>query len=215
MTSGVQKTIYLSGGGGEQASFPLDRFFFASIPQNGTLLYLPVALRGHRLFDDAEDWFRGVMKLHNRHEDITLEVWSDLNGQELLNLGRFDAIYVGGGNTWSLMKEITESGFREVLEQYIQTGGLYYGGSAGAIICGSRIDTHKDGNTIGWKDLSGMNLLNDLSVVCHVKEEQFGELENMAREKQLRLLALAENAGAIVESKSYRCVGEGICREFQ
>lgn len=215
MISDSKKKIYLSGGGGEQASFPLDSFFFASIPRGGMILYLPTGLRGHRLFDDAKEWFKGIMRLHNRHEDIALVVWNDFDAKDFSNLEDFDAIYVGGGNTWTLIKEITESGFREKLEQYIRDGGLYYGGSAGAIICGSRIDTHNDKNTVGWADTRGMAVLNGLSVACHITEDQLSALEEMVAKKRLHLLALAEDAGVIIEDKSYHCIGKGICREFR
>ncbi len=214
MTNEAVGNIYLSGGGDEHASYPLDRFFFERIPNGGALLYIPIALKGHRLFNGAENWFRGVMKLHLRHEDVVLETWNELNGKDFSNLKRFDAIYVGGGNTWNLMKDITESGFNKFLQKYIEEGGTYYGGSAGAIICGLRIDTGKDENTVNWQDTGGMNMLNGLSVACHVKQEKLGELEIMAKEKELRLLALAEDAGAIINGSTHTCVGEGVCREF-
>ena len=206
--------MYLSGGGDEKSSYPLDRYFFSSIPKRGMLLYLPIALRGHRLFNGAEKWFRSVMKLHNRHEDVSLEVWDDLTNKDFCNLRRFNSIYIGGGNTWSLMKEITENDFKEPLRVYIEGGGIYYGGSAGAIICGSNIDIQSDENLVNWRDTNGMDLLNGLSVACHVTEEKFNMLENMARKKNLHLLALAETAGAIIDGVSYRCVGNGICREI-
>lgn len=214
MSTSTQKKMYLSGGGDEQSSYPLDRYFFSSIPKRGALLYLPIALRGHRLFREAGEWFKGVMKLHNRHEDVSLEVWNSLADRSFQNLKQFSAIYVGGGNTWSLIKEITESGFKEVLREYIEDGGLYYGGSAGAVICGLKIDIQQDENLVNWPDTGGMDLLNGLSVVCHATEEQFGELKSMAEKNKTRLLVLAETAGAIVEGASYKCVGSGVCRKI-
>lgn len=214
MTSETGKNIYLSGGGDEHASYLLDGVFFDCIPKGGTLLYVPVALRRSRLFSGVEDWFMNVMEAHNRRQDIKLETWNDLNGKDFSDLKRFSAIYVGGGNTWDLMKEITESGLKKFLKEYVENGGIYYGGSAGAIICGAHVDTHTDENIAHWDDVGGMDLLSGLSVACHVTQEQFVELENMTKEKHIRLLALAENAGAIVEGPSYRCVGDGLCREF-
>jgi len=40
--------MYLSGGGNEQQSFPLDKFFFNALPVGGRFLYVPIALRGHK-----------------------------------------------------------------------------------------------------------------------------------------------------------------------
>lgn len=210
----ASKIIYLSGGGNERSSYPIDRFFFEDIPKNGTLLYIPIALREHKLFHGAENWFRNVLKLHGRHKNIALEVWNELNKENFSDLGKFDAVYVGGGNTWNLMKEISESGFKEFLLKYIESGGIYYGGSAGAIICGARIDANEDENTAGWRGITGMNILNGISIVCHVKQSRLDELRNIAKEKKLHLLALAEGAGAIVRGTSYKYVGEGLCEEF-
>ncbi len=214
MAKKAKKNIYLSGGGGEHDSFTLDGFFFTRIPRHGKLLYVPIALREHKLFTGAENWFRGVIKLHSRNDDIVLETWFDLKGKDFSKLKEFDGVYIGGGNTWSLIKDITESGFVNPLKEYIENGGVYYGGSAGAIICGLRIDLHGDKNSINWKGTVGMDLMNGLSVVCHAKQEQLAELEKLAKKEDIRLITLAENAGAIYNGSACKCVGDGICKIF-
>ena len=127
--------IYLSGGGNEKQSFPLDKFFFSSLPENGRFLYIPIALRGHKLYPTAHLWMKSVLELHNRN-DVQFETADDLSKYGFENLKVFNGIYIGGGNTWSLMKELKDSGFSNALIQYIQSGGKVYGGSAGAIIFG-------------------------------------------------------------------------------
>ena len=48
---------------------------------------------------------------------------------------KFDAIYMCGGNTEYLVERIDEIGFKELLDYYIENGGIYIGVSAGST-CG-------------------------------------------------------------------------------
>src|SRR3989344_5420800 len=148
--------IYLSGGGNEKQSFPLDKFFFSTLPKNGCFLYIPIALRGNELYPTAHLWMKSILELHERN-DVQFETVDDLF--KLKDLKGFDGIYIGGGNTWSLIQEFKDSNFSYQLLQYFEAGGQVYGGSAGAIILGKRIDTHDDENNIGLSDIEGLNLL--------------------------------------------------------
>ena len=147
--------IYLSGGGNEKQSFPLDKFFFDTFSKNGSFLYIPVALRGNRLYSTAHLWMKKMLELHNRR-NIQFETTDDLSKYQLKDLKKFDAIYIGGGNTWNLIQEIRDSGLFQELILYIKDGGVVYGGSAGAIVLGKYIDTHNDKNKINLKDTSGL-----------------------------------------------------------
>jgi dipeptidase E len=163
--------IYLSGGGDEKQSFLIDKFFLDTLPKNGRFLYIPIALRGHKLYSTAHSWMKSITKLHER-EDVQFEIVDDPSRYNPEALKEFSGIYIGGGNTWSLIQELKDSGFADILIQYTEAGGQVYGGSAGAIIMGKRIDTHDDENKIGLRDMLGFNLLNNFSVACHFKDEQ-------------------------------------------
>jgi len=52
-----------------------------------------------------------------------------------------ETIYIGGGNTFKLLKELKESGFDKELLKFIKEGKPVYGGSAGALILGKNILT--------------------------------------------------------------------------
>ena len=106
----IEKRIYLSGGGSEKQSFSLDKFFFDAIPKNGKFLYVPIALRGHKLYPTAHIWMRSVVDLHDR-KDVTFETMDDPSKYSHADLSAFSGIYIGGGNTWGLIKEFKESGF--------------------------------------------------------------------------------------------------------
>lgn len=200
----------MSGGGNEKQSFPLDKFFFDTLPKNGRFLYIPIALRGHKLYSTAHLWMKNITELHER-TDVQFETVDDLSKYNLEVTKEFDGIYIGGGNTWSLIQEIRKSGFADVLIQYIEAGGQVYGGSAGAIIMGKRIDTHDDENKIGLQDVSGFNLLNNFSVACHFKDEQNDRFKAWVSDHNLPIVCLPEETGLVIESGVALCVGTKPC----
>lgn len=204
------KRIYLSGGGNEKQSFPLDKFFFRTLAKNGRFLYIPIALRGHKLYPTAHLWMKSIIELHQRG-DVQFETVDDPSKYRLEILKKFDGIYIGGGNTWSLIQEFRDSGFSDILIEYLQAGGQVYGGSAGAIIMGKRIDTHDDENKIGLKDILGFNLLNNFSVACHFKEEQNERFKTWAVNNNLSIICLPEETGLIIENGTALCAGTESC----
>jgi hypothetical protein len=52
---------------------------------------------------------------------------------------KYNAIYFCGGNTSYLLKRINETGFNEILMEYIKNGGIYIGVSAGSIIMANNL----------------------------------------------------------------------------
>ncbi len=202
--------IYLSGGGDDKQSFPLDKFFFHKLPQNGRFLYIPVALRGHELYLTAHLWMKSIIELHGR-TDVNFTIADNLSEYTLKDLMGFSAIYVGGGNTWNLLQEIRSSGFHDELIRYLKEGGIIYGGSAGAIILGKRIDTHDDENLINLKDISGLDLLCSYSVACHFKDEQNDRFKKWSMDNNSPIVCLPEETGLIVEENSALCVGTKPC----
>ncbi len=202
--------IYLSGGGNEKQSFLLDKFFFRAFPENGRFLYIPIALRGHELYRTAPVWMKSILTLHAR-TDVEFETVDDPSNYTFEDLEKFSGIYIGGGNTWSLIQELRDSGFADILIQHIEAGGRVYGGSAGAIIMGKRIDTHDDENKVGFQDTSGFNLLNDFSVACHFKDEQSDRFKAWAINNNLPIMCLPEETGLIIEKGVALCVGTQPC----
>ncbi len=202
--------IYLSGGGNEEQSFPLDKFFFKTFPKNGNFLYIPVALRGNKLYPTAHLWMKKVLELHNRN-DVQFEVADDLAKYKQEDLKKFDAIYIGGGNTWNLMQELRDSGFSQEFVSYVKNGGVVYGGSAGAIVLGKNTDTHDDENKINLKNTTGFNLLGGYSVACHYTNEHSKRFRDWVMSHKSPIVCLPEEAGLILGNDSVLCVGIKPC----
>lgn len=205
-----ENRIYLSGGGDEKQSFSLDNFFLNTFTENKYFLYIPIALRGHKLYSTSHLWMKSVIELHER-KDIQFETMDNPSKYQLEYLKNFHSIYIGGGNTWNLIKEFEDSKFSRNLIQYFQAGGQIYGGSAGAIIMGKRIDTQNDKNESNFKKISGLNLLNGYSIACHFTEEQNNKFKTWATKNRLPVICLPEEAGLIVEGRKASNVGSEPC----
>jgi len=201
MNQSDKNPIYLAGGGDEHQTFLFDEVYLKNLPQGGKLLYIPVALRGHKLYKSAPTWLRNLIDLHHR-QDVEMETWTDLNNRKVSELENFDTIFIGGGNTWSLLKEIRESGFDKLLLEFITNSGSIYGGSAGAIILSKKI-TSPDKNEVNWKDDSGLDLLGGYSVACHYNSNDGEEYAKWAP-----IICLPEETGAIVDSNIIKIIGD-------
>lgn len=204
--------LYLSGGGDEHQSRPLDSSFFERIPREGCLLYVPIALRGNRLYETADRWMSSVLALHDR-TDIKIVMWDDAAAAGH-NLAGMNAVYIGGGNTWGLIKELSDAGFKDTLQAFASAGGIVYGGSAGAILLGARIDTQDDENRAGWADTAGFGLAAPYSFACHFKKEQLERFRAWARERAAPIVCLPEEGGAVMSAGILRGAGATIvvCR---
>jgi dipeptidase E len=210
----MSNQIYLAGGGNEHQSFVLDEIFFKQIPLNSKLLYIPIALKGHDLYAGAPKWLRGFVNLHNR-QDIEIETWESLFNKSIDDLESFSTIFIGGGNTWNLMQEIRESGFDSLLKDFSKNIGPIYGGSAGAIIFGKKMNSQDDENLINWSDYDGLDMAMGLSVACHYKLEEKERYLDWAFKNKLPLLCLSEETGIIINiDDTFTCSGTTSCFIF-
>lgn len=196
--------IFLSGGGNETQSFPLDKFFFDALPHSSHFLYIPVALRGHKLYPGATNWMKNILTLHGR-DDLTFDVIDDLS--QSVSTSSYAALYIGGGNTWNLFKEISDSHFIDILLAFVAEGRLLYGGSAGAIILGKHIDTQDDERSDMESETLGLDLLGGYSVTCHHKDEHRQRYSAWAVEYRSAIICLPEETGLVFEHGNALCVG--------
>jgi dipeptidase E len=198
--------IALAGGGSEKDSRLLDEVFAAWIEPNQKILYLPLALRGIRPFDACLKWMKAAfLALHITN----IEMWTDLSAHEGDELFEFGAVYIGGGNTYSLLAQVLASGFDRHLVEYYSHGGNLYGGSAGAAILGKDIRTvnHIDHNTTDLPETKGLNLAEDHAVWVHYQpqdDELVGEYQGKYNQP---VLAISERAGIVIDSSGMVSVG--------
>lgn len=201
--------LFLSGGGDIETSYPFDSLFFDSLPQSTNILYIPVAMATTTVKKEmCFDWFSKLISSHSsndRYLDFTM--WNDEDS--LPNLRDYDAVYVGGGNTYRLLMVLEKSGMLDALEKYIRNGGIYYGGSAGAVIVGKSLRTVEEENLENYSKHNGMNLINDLSVSPHFSdsEGQRSAIRNICDNYALTIAALPENSGLIIDERDISVYG--------
>lgn len=143
------------------------------------------------------------------HIDIDLR-----NPDDLIKLDECGAIYMGGGNTYYLLKIIRESKFDAKLKELLSNDKVYIGVSAGSIVVGTSIETagvgpEADANDIKLDDPRGLRQV-PFMVAVHLKPGQKIYYDQFARSRPLRPIIGIEDGMAIVcEGDRYRIVGLG------
>ena len=200
--------IFLSGGGHANKTKKLDKLFEANIPEGMPMLYIPIAMPQKTLtFGQCYDWIKVVFP------DVRIDMWTDLSSRKSEDLLQYGAVYFGGGNTYYLLYHICKTKFDKSLKRYYRSGGIMYGGSAGAIIMGKDIHTagfggDADRNEVGIKELDGLNLVNGYSVQCHYTSADDKELMNYSKKFKVSVIALPDDTGLVVDGKKMLVIGE-------
>lgn len=158
--------IFLCGGGSGNVIKSTMIEFEKVIDKSKPMLYVPLAMESSR-YDSCYEWIKNEMSLIN-----VTNIEMVASGNELFNksLDNYCAIFIGGGNTYKLLKELKTSKSFNKIKEYINNDGIVFGGSAGAIIFGKDIDSCKmqDVNDVKLKDTKGFNVIKDYSLLCHL-----------------------------------------------
>ncbi|MBU0957865.1 MAG: Type 1 glutamine amidotransferase-like domain-containing protein [Nanoarchaeota archaeon] len=197
--------LFLSGGGNEKQTHSLDEIFMKDI---NTILYIPLAWPNGD-YNSCLEWFTKLMAQHKKKE-IEIEMLIDLTKE--IELTKYDAIYIGGGNTFKLLKLIKDSNFGKKLINYYNAGGTIYGGSAGAIILGRDINIalickDADVNKVKLKDTTGLSLIKNYDIQCHFEEDQIQEHIEYIKKTNRNIIAIPEVSALLKEDNSYKAIG--------
>lgn len=187
--------IFLCGGGsGNQVSSAYEKFS-EIIDHTKPLLYIPIAMEIEQM-EDCNKWIRKELKEYNITDIDMVKVFKELDEK---NLNDYCAVFIGGGNTYKLLFELKLTGFYNKLKDFINNGGIVFGGSAGAIVLGKDIKSCEcdDENEVGLVNTQGLNVLPDFSFVCHYtnREEEKNEYNKQYITKlsnEMRIIALPE-----------------------
>lgn len=161
--------LLLCGGGSGEKTVLVNAKFNEIIDHNKKLLYIPLAMDKER-YPSCIKWLENEMKNVSLKE---IEMITDAKEICEKNLQDYSAIFIGGGNTFKLLKELKDSGAFDILSEYIKNNGIIYGCSAGAIIFGKDIECsiYMDPNDVELKDTKGFNTLDGFSFVAHYTNE--------------------------------------------
>lgn len=195
--------LFLSGGGDEKQTFALDEIFIREV---SNILYIPLAWPNED-FDSCLKWFTGAM---SAHKQVKIEMITDLYKE--IDLKNYDTVYLGGGNTFKLLKYIKESNFDKKLLKHYNSGGTIYGGSAGALIWGNDINLAKIGfdadvNAVNLKDTTGFDVLDGLDIQCHYRSTQLEEHQRYIAKTGRNIIAIPEESAVFLENRKAKVIG--------
>jgi len=103
-----------------------------------------------------------------------------------ININDFDIMYMMGGNTFYLMTIIRKTNFANDIKNFISSGKIYIGSSAGSEILGNSIDVALgyDDNNVNMTDFTGLKIVDGLIIPhCNRKKEFINKLKNETNEK--------------------------------
>lgn len=159
--------LLLNGGGGSVELKPAMKILDEIMDHSKPILYVPLAMdESDHPYDGCYDWFQNVI------------VGMDICGVDMVrtfeefakfDFNNYSSIFIGGGNTYKLLKGIKENGIFEKIQNYLNNGGIISGGSAGAVIFGKDINiiSTMDKNDVNLIDTKGFDCLNGISIFPH------------------------------------------------
>lgn len=159
--------LLLNGGGGSNELKPAMKILDEIMDHSKPILYVPLAMdESEHPYDGCYEWFQNVIVGMNICGVDMARSFEDFAN---FNFDNYSSIFIGGGNTYKLLKGIKENGIFEKIKDYFNKGGIITGGSAGAVIFGEDINiiSTMDRNEVELKDTKGFDCLNGISIFPH------------------------------------------------
>lgn len=210
--------LLLSGGGAGEQAAPAYQKLSGMIDRSKPLLYIPLAME-KKAYPGCLEWITGEL------EDLQLAgIEMVTSGEELASkqLEDYCAIFIGGGNTYKLLSEIKASSAFAKISTYLQSDGIIFGGSAGAIIFGEDIESCgcDDPNDVQLADTAGFDALNGVSLLCHYTNRSPKEVEAVTRyllalSDRRKILALPEEDTILIDGGSAQVIGTRPWYQFE
>lgn len=133
------------------------------------VLFIPTASRGEDEMSYVYESEKELIDLGILKENI---IWAkDLSEA---NTNDMDVMYVCGGNTFYLLSEIRKTGFDKKIIDFVNSGKVYIGVSAGSIIMCPDISISApfDPNDVGLQDTTGLKMINKVITPHYQRKEK-------------------------------------------
>ena len=161
---------------------------------NKKVLYITTASDGEsgdKSWIDEE--YQTILDLGINENNITeYKIGNDIN------INEYDIIYMLGGNTFYLLDMIRKYNFDKTIKDFIDSGKVYIGSSAGSSILGKTIEIALpfDENKINMTDYTGLNIVDGLIYPhCNQYEDYINNIKETSKDK---LYLLYDGDGIIV-----------------
>lgn len=150
-----------------------------------------------------------LLSLGMQLELIDLSKYKNKSEDLKEKLSTFDVIWFGGGNTYYLRWLMRETGFDTMAKELLESGVVYGGGSAGAIITGSTLkyfDLVDDPKVSPDIIYSGLNLI-DLVIITHWGtdsiQEKLNEIQSLYKNDNIDTVTITDNQAIIVDGEKW------------
>lgn len=206
--------VFLCGGGSGNQNILVNKKLNETIDHSMPCLYVPLAMKEEK-YDDCFNWIRSELV------NVALPYIEMVrNAKELYskNFNDYGLIYIGGGNTFKLLHDIKLSGSFNKIKNYLENGGIVFGGSAGAIIFGADLKACAldDVNDVDLNEINGFDILNGISLLCHYTNGNPEKNERNTKyllelSKERKVIALPEEVTLFVNDGSIEIIGDNPC----
>jgi dipeptidase E len=193
--------VFLAGGGGAEDSKLVNEQFVNMLDLSKPLVYIPNAMRS-KPYESCLEWFRSIVSPLGI---VMIEMWDDLHSR--YPVAGLAGVYIGGGDTLKLLKEVDEAGFEQYLRELAGNGVPLYGGSAGAIILGEDIRTASEARHHAASEAVGLKIVEGYAIVCHYKPKDEEATRRLSKMLRQRIIAIPEKAGGYVAGRTLSSYG--------
>ncbi len=166
-------------------------------PSEINVLFIPTASRTDEELQYVAESKDELIELGIESSNIrVLDLVQAVTSEDIQNV---DVVYVCGGNTFYLMKQIRVTGFDKAIRELVASGVLYIGVSAGSIVAGPNISIAGpyDENDVGLTDFSGLGLSN-VVISPHYTEADSSIVEKFRKNLPYEIFPLRDGQALVV-----------------
>ena len=202
--------VFLCGGGAGIQTIEANKRLNEVIDHLKPCLYIPLAMEQEK-YASCYEWIKDELK----NVDIPyIEMVKSADELATKNMNDFGVIFIGGGNTFKLLSDLKTSGAFEKIKEYLNSDGVIFGGSAGAIIFGKDLEACKfdDINEVNLNETSGFDILNGASILCHytnrtIEKDEENKQYLLDVSKHRKVVALPEEVTLFVYGEDIEVIG--------
>lgn len=149
--------------------------------------------------------------------------WFDRSADDVEAIARFDAVFIGGGNTFLLLDRLHATGLLDAVTDAVRAGVPYVGASAGTNVAGPTIMTTNDMPIVRPPTFDSMGLvgfqinphyLDPDPDSKHMGETRDQRLLEFHEENEIPVVALREGAMLAIQGQEVTVEGRSGARIF-
>ena len=111
-----------------------------------------------------------------------------------------DVLYISGGNTFGTLDKIRKCGFDKDIINYVKSGVVYIGGSAGAHVASQDIKhvAKYDDNNVEMTDFRGLGLFDGV-LICHYTYIRKNDYDKLCKTSEHKAYYLTDSDSIVYE----------------